>query len=249
MVTHCIIMSSSYSEGKRIAIDYCLKPSDTKEILEKRIDTITSRCGSDVSISSHYIQTESENWRSVIKKDAFFANVKLIKSIEEFIELIQTDRKLKGIDVAKYILSQVKCTHLKLEKLVYLCYADYLCKSGKKLFQDEIYAFNLGPVIESVYKRYKGYARTLTSEIKKRDINSGKVDEMPPKSRVLFAEDGIEKINSINETIERYGKYSASDLVDITHKSNTPWDKTYDGTKYMPISDETILQYHKYETV
>lgn len=249
MFTHCIIMSSSYSEGTRIAIDYCLKPEDTAETLKRRIDKITSQCGNDVSISSHYIQTESESWNSVVKKDAFFKDVKVINSMDEFISLIQQDRELKGIDVAKYILSQVKCTHLKLEKLVYLCYADYLCEKGKKLFQDKIYAFSLGPVVESVYKEYKGYAKTLTSEIKKKDINGKKVDEMPSKSRILFARSGIEKINSIMSTIDKYGKYSASDLVDITHKQNAPWEKVYDGTSYKQILDNEILECHKYEVV
>lgn len=62
------------------------------------------------------------------------------------------DRKLKGIDVAKYILSKTPCTQLKLQKLVYLCFADYLCDTGKELFTDKIYAFKYGPVVDLTHK-------------------------------------------------------------------------------------------------
>lgn len=244
IITHCIIMSSSYSKGARIAIDYCLKPTDTKEVLLERLNKITDACGNDVSISTHYIPTASKSWTSVYKKDPFFEDVKLINSIDTFIKLIQKDRLLKGIDVAKYILSKVKCTHLKLEKLVYLCYAEYLCQTGKRLFQDEIYAFKLGPVVESVYKIYKGYEK-LPEE---KEINSNGISEMPTKSRIMFAQLGLEKSFSIDKTLDKYSEYNASKLVDITHGNNTPWKMTYEeNTKYKKILDETIIKFHKNE--
>lgn len=251
MVTHCIILSSSYSEGTRIAIDYCLKGQDQESVLIGRLDEITSKCGEDVSISTHYIQTENETWKSVCKQDAFFQDVKLISTTDEFIELIQKDRQLQGLDVAKYILSKIKCTHLKLEKLVYLCYAEYLCDKKKKLFTDNIYAFNLGPVVESVYSKYKGYEKTLPLEIAKKDIYNKAISklQMPTRSRLLFAKDGIEKEKCIDNTLEKYGKYSASELVNLTHRDNTPWTQTYDGTAYKEILDSTIVQYHKYEII
>lgn len=245
MVTHCIIMSSSYTEGTRIAIDYCLKNDYAKKTLIKKIKEITDKCGDDVSISTHYIQTESEDWKTVCEKDLFFKDVKLVKSIDEFIKLIQKDRDLKGIDVAKYIISKINCTHLKLEKLVYLCYAEYLCETGKKLFKDEIYAFKYGPIVDSVYQTYKGYEELPQDEEK--DINSNKTLEMPAKSRLLFAKDGIEKTYSIERTLEKYKNSTVADLIKLTHKDKTPWTETFTGKIYEPILDETILEYHKYE--
>lgn len=127
MTTHYIIMSSSYSKGQRIALDYFLEEKSLDKLREA-VSIITEKCGKDVSISTHFIQTDSESWRSVIEKDHFFKDFYVCKSMKEFISLIKQDRQLKGLDIAKYILCETKCTHLKLEKLVYLCYADYLCK-------------------------------------------------------------------------------------------------------------------------
>ena len=41
------------------------------------------------------------------------------------------------------------------------------------------------------------------------------------RSRILFAEDGVSKIKSIDDTITKYGDYTANELVDITHKPCT----------------------------
>ena len=70
-------------------------------------------------------------------------------------------------------------------------------------------------------------------------------------SRILFAEDGTEKIISIDRTLKKYGNLSASDLVQLTHQDNTPWSKTSKSTwiLYYPIKLETIKQYHKYELI
>ena len=187
MIRHYIIMSSSYSKGTRIALDYIVDKDEYAK-LNKILPEIIEKCGKDVSVSTHFIQTNSKEWISVVEKDQFFKDVELINGKEKFIELIKKDRVLNGLDVAKYILSKVTCTHLKLEKLVYLCFADYLCKYDKELFTDKIYAYKYGPVIKNVYKKYKAYGY---SEIDEEDIDSTGIYEMPSRSRILFAEDGI----------------------------------------------------------
>lgn len=249
MITHYIIMSSSYSKGRRIALDYLLEKEKDYTKVKDIITTITEKCGKDVSISTHFVQTDSKSWKSVYEKDYFFKDVDVIDSVEKFIGLIQEDRVLKGLDVAKYILCKVRCTHLKLEKLVYLCFADYLCKYDKELYKDEIYAYKYGPVVKSVYDRYKrqGYKEIEQDE---EDIDASGLYEMPSRSRILFAEDGVSKVKSIDETISKYGKFTANELVDITHKPYTPWDKAGRGEEIDKIIDnEIIKQYHCNEEI
>ena len=242
-------MSSSYSKGKRIALDFLLEEERDYTKVKNIITTITEKCGKDVSISTHFVQTDSKLWESVCEKDYFFKDIEVIDSIKRFIRLIQKDRVLKGIDVAKYILCKVRCTHLKLEKLVYLCFADYLCKYNKELFKDEIYAYKYGPVVKSVYERYKGQGyREIEQDGE--DIDTTGLHEMPSRSRILFAEDGVSKIKSIDETIVKYGDFTANELVDLTHKASTPWDKAGGGKEIDKIIDnEIIKQYHCNEEI
>lgn len=249
MITHYIIMSSSYSKGKRIALNYLVDKNSEYAKLKEILVIITEICGKDVSVSTHFVQTDSESWESVVEKDHFFKDVEVIDSISEFVKLIQEDRKLKGIDVAKYILCKVKCTHLKLEKLVYLCFADYLCKYNKELYKDQIYAYKFGPVIKSVYDRYKEYGyREIEQDDE--DIDATNLYEMPSRSRILFAEDGISKIKSINQTLEKYGNLSANDLVCLTHKPLTPWDLSGRGQSIDEIiENDVIKKYHCNEVI
>ena len=248
MVTHFIFLSSSYSLGTRIAMDYIVTDDSVQEKLKKDLEKILKECGKDVSISTHMIQADDTTWKSVCVADHFFKDVKVIDSIDKFIKLIKKDRQLEGLDVAKYILSKISCTQLKLQKLVYLCFADYLCDTGKELFTNKIYAFKYGPVVDTVYKRYKEYGYKSIEE-EQRDIDSRNISEMPAKSRILFAENGTEKLISIEKTLKKYGSLSATDLVDLTHKDNSPWSKSFKGLGklYSSMKLDTIKKYHQYE--
>ena len=250
MVTHFIFMSSSYSLGTRIALDYIVIGEGIQDELMGNLDRIMEECGHDVSISTHRIQAKDDSWESVCEADQYFIDVKVIEDIDEFIKLIQKDRELQGIDVAKYILSHVKCTQLKLQKLVYLCYADYLCSTGKGLFTDEIYAFKYGPVVDTVYAKYKKYGYKPI-EKESENIDSKNISEMPSKSRILFAKDGLEKVQSIDKTLRKYSNLTASQLVEVTHRAKSPWSVTYKENWLFKqkMKDDVIKECHCYENV
>lgn len=211
------------------------------------VEKIKQECGSDTSISIHSIEASSEMWDSVVAEDSFFEDVFVVKTVDEFIRVIQMDRTLSGLDIAKYILSRQSCTHLKLQKLAYYCFADYLCTARGLLFQDKIYAFNLGPVIESIRERFKGF----------RYINIDNTDmisdisplNMPIRSKILFADKGMQKLKSIERTIDKYGQCTASELVKLTHSEGTPWHYTYDGSSFKVIPNDIIFQRHHLESL
>ena len=127
MIRHYIIMSSSYTEGTRIALDIVEESKLNKESIAGILKEIKETCGKDVPLSTHLICTSSKDWSSVQRYDPFFEDVKRIPTVSAFAETIKKSRTLTGLDVAVYILSRIKCTHLSLEKLVYFSYADYLC--------------------------------------------------------------------------------------------------------------------------
>ena len=251
MVKHYIIMSSSYTDGTRIALDITKANMLNSERITEIIQDIKQGCGEDVPLSTHFVETESDSWESVARYDPFFENVERIKSVVEFSEKIKKDRVLTGLDVATYILSKIKCTHLSLEKLVYFAYADYLCEYSEPLFKDRIYAFTHGPVVDSVYETYKRSGAQYVEPLEfgaDSDVRSG-VKELPARSRILFAKDGVKKLASIDKTIEKYGKYTAGELVDFTHRAESPWFHVDSTKAYQTISDKLIIKYHYVECV
>ena len=251
MVQHYIIMSSSYTDGTRVALHITEASLLNSEAIAKIIQKIKQSCGKDVPLSTHLIETGSDSWASVAEYDPFFEDVECAKSVDEFSEKIKEGRVLTGLDVAAYILSKIKCTHLSLEKLVYFAYADYLCEHSKRLFKDRIYAFTHGPVVDSVYETYKRSGSQYVKSLEFGDdsaIQTG-VKELPARSRILFAKDGAEKLLSIDKTIEKYGKYTAGALVDFTHRAGSPWSYVDSSRAYQVISDKLIMAYHHVECV
>jgi len=246
MIKHFIIIASAYSIGKRIALDYFDEKILQLDVIQKEINYINEKCGSDVPIATHVLQTDSTDWRSVVKKDKFFKEVYLVKNKEEFVKLLLSDRELVGIDIAKYILSIKPCTHLKLEKLTYLCYANYLCKEKDKLFIDKIFAYKLGPVIETVYDKYQKKGMTILED--NIEIFDESARELSISSRILSSKDGAKKLLSIEETLKKYGDMEALKLVKLTHKRKSPWRYAGAGKKsYEEITDDMVLNFHKNE--
>lgn len=245
-------MSSSYTDGTRIALDITEDTLLNSERIRSIIDDIKSSCDKDVPLSTHFIETDSTSWQSVKDYDPFFEGVENVETVAEFAQKVKSGRKLCGLDVANYILSKVKCTHLSLEKLVYFAYADYLCSYSEKLFEDKIYAFTYGPVIGSVYSTYKksgyDYVRPIQNN-EYEQIFQRSDKELPARSRILFAINGVQKLQSIDRTLETYKNLSAIELVELTHTLGAPWSYVDHSEPYAIISDDLIRTFHYMESV
>ena len=237
MFDHFIIMASSYRKGTRIALQYVYDGGvDTNEI-QKVIELIEQAGDKNFSYSTHFVCTMSESWESVVSYDPFFEDVYLVESLEEMLFILEKDIKLSGLDIAKYILTKRNCTHLELEKLLYLCYADYLCMYKKRLCENTIYAFRYGPVMDSVYEKYSHHNGLLGSDL----------TTLVAQSRILLLPDGKEKLESIERTLEKYSKCSAYDMVNITHAKGSPWASKDSSKWYQIIEDSLIQEKHSVE--
>ena len=243
MYIHYIILGSSYKTGRRIALDIVYKDKKGEKIVKDTVKFLNKKCIFN-SISTHVLPSKSDSFEAIKEYDKFFYNVVLINNKEEFAKLINKDRYLDGYDVSKYILTKVPCTHLKLEKLVYFCYSDYLLNNNKKLFNDKIFAYQKGPIIKSVYKKYRGSKVILTNGEDDEKKYSKEEDYLPIRSRLLASEDSPKKVMSIDKTLEKYGHLTGSELVLLTHRENTPWSKVKEKGLYKSINDNIIKKYH-----
>lgn len=116
-------------------------------------------------------------------------------------------------DVANYFLAIVKSrddtgeliSNLKLQKLLYYAQGLYLAMHGEPLFSDEIEAWQYGPVVPTVYQKYKH------------------------SNGALFPDEGFDTdvlSRSVRDFLEEvycvYGQFSAWKLVQMTHNED-PW--------------------------
>lgn len=141
---------------------------------------------------------------------------------------------MEAINVAKFFLYKANqdgeiITNLKMQKLLYYAQAWYLVNFGKPLFDDEILAWSLGPVIRSVYDEYKEFRHTPIIY----EDESGEI---------LKKFDNKEDINFLKEFYNKFIGFSAHDLVNMTHNEE-PWKKAY-KTFSQIIEPETMRDFY-----
>lgn len=114
---------------------------------------------------------------------------------------------------------------LKLQKLVYYAQAWHLAVFNQPLFSEPIQAWAHGPVVPSLYQRFKHNCRDCLIEVKANGLES-----------VHFSK---ETEDLLNEVYSIYGEHSASYLEQLTHHE-TPWLKARKGLPLYHRSEEVI---------
>jgi uncharacterized phage-associated protein len=118
-------------------------------------------------------------------------------------------------------------TNLKLQKMLYFADAVYLAFFGKALFKDEIQAWDLGPVVPTVYK--------IFSKFGDQPIHAESVADCLDPDLHEF----------LREVWNTFGKYSATELVNISHM-HAPWKNNYkQDKKNVAIPKEEIAQFYR----
>lgn len=119
----------------------------------------------------------------------------------------------KALDIANKIISKTDLEHgdtisnLKLQKMMYYQQGFHLAYFGTPLFDEDIVAWQYGPVVPSVYKEYKSF-----------DSNSISTS----KEGISLSDDEEELFNNV---YEEYNQFSAVALMKMTHEES-PWKTT-----------------------
>ena len=245
MAFHFIAVMSHYEEGQRIGWHYASEGKLDKEYIDSFFQKVEKRCG-PVQFGIHKLSTKETSWNSVVEKDSFFKDIAISPDMESFIAAVSADRKLKAYDIAKFILTVLPASHLKLQKLLYYVYAEFLQKKGKRLFYDDIVAFKFGPVVEDVFHKYRvhgsaqiGYKEDETFILKAADLAL-----TPSFMKIASSEHGLDAIEVIADVLDKYKGTSARELVDKTHRVGGPWEAVYKEGMNCIIDDELIKEKH-----
>jgi len=136
------------------------------------------------------------------------------------------DEQILGTDASGNPITE-GISNLKLQKMLYFAEATHLALFDKQLFSEEIQAWDLGPVVPAVYSSF--------SKFGDKQIHSADVEECSDETLKLF----------LKEVWKVFGKYSASELVNISH-NHAPWKNNYKaGTKNIVIPKEEIANFYK----
>lgn len=118
-------------------------------------------------------------------------------------------------------------TNLKMQKLLYYAQAWHLVFFKKPLFKEDVEAWELGPVLSAAYQEFKKFK---FNPIKYKSDN---------KELKLFTDKQLEFLSSCYETFIRF---SAHDLVNMTHNEQ-PWKDAYENGKEI-IPHESMKRFY-----
>lgn len=122
---------------------------------------------------------------------------------------------------------KIDITPLKLQKLVYFLYKDYLKRTGEPLFSDRFETWKKGPVVPSIYAEFSSYGKL--------PIRSFATDSRG--KCFIVTEEGIFK-ECIDRIWRIYGNYSGGALSELTHTEGSAWSKAKSqGQRYLNIED------------
>lgn len=131
--------------------------------------------------------------------------------------------------VAKYICEKSgwSVSNLELQKLMYLAQMIHMGRyDGKLLFDGSFQAWDYGPVEPDLYHRVKSFG---SSSVKDVFYNAKGFQEDDYRRKVM------------DDVCERFLKFSAGDLVEITHSDIGAWAEHYvPGLRNVRIPDQDI---------
>lgn len=125
---------------------------------------------------------------------------------------------------------KISVTPMKLQKLLYFIYRDYLKNAHEPLFSERFEAWKYGPVLSSVYSKFNHYGSNKIIEYYK--SNDGKVYVIDEKS-----DDTFSKV--LRSIWSQYKSYNGIELSKLTHKEGTAWYKAWTENESF-LNDEDI---------
>ncbi len=136
-----------------------------------------------------------------------------------------------ALDIAAYVIKQchkkeTTISNLKLQKILYFIQAEFLVKKGVPCFNQAIEAWDFGPVVPEVYHKFKVYGGAA----------------IPFAEEFTHCDISDEDKKLIKIIINVCSKYSAAQLVEITHRQS-PWKNAYQKHANIKIKNKDIKKF------
>lgn len=113
---------------------------------------------------------------------------------------------------------KIPVSPMKLQKLLYFVYRDYLKATGSELFSEKFEAWPYGPVLPSIYDEFRSFQGNPITKFAKNADGSASIVS-PTASGALDA------VYSIARVWKKYKDKTGIELSQITHQQESAWYK------------------------
>lgn len=156
-----------------------------------------------------------------------------------------------AIHVADYLLATARLDYciwldqLQLVKLVYITNGFVLQNRDEPAFHNPVEAWKYGPVVRSVREAYAHWGDDPIGVL---DICRTPLDDTDAVARrrtQLLGILGRDVAGVASGVLEQYGRCTGGELIDITHRRDTPWHKAYRPGSNRVVSTESIASFYR----
>nr|DAR80789.1 MAG TPA: hypothetical protein [Bacteriophage sp.] len=132
---------------------------------------------------------------------------------------------------------KITISPMKIQKLVYILYKEYLKETGNSLFSERFEAWQYGPVLPNIYSEFKGYGG--------KPITNYGLDANKNMLKVRL-EQGTPLYEIFNNVWSRFKHRTGTYLSNLTHQADGAWRKAVENKTYI-LTDEDIKEEPSYE--
>lgn len=126
-------------------------------------------------------------------------------------------------------------TNMQVQKLVFLAHGYMLAIYDRPLYYDNTHAWQWGPVVPRLYKAMQRFGSGFVSDrLTSKDASKDAIDDSDADAKAV-----------VHAVWQGYGHRSGGELSSITHKSGSPWSKTWERKKFDVIPTEDIAAYYR----
>lgn len=130
-----------------------------------------------------------------------------------------------ALAVANYFLDLAKAKGLsmspmKLQKLIYFAHGWYLALYKEDLIDEELQAWDYGPVVLSIYHEFKKFGLTGIDTLGT-DFNLNNKEIYTPRIPM----DDKKTTALLDKVWDVYGKYTGIQLSNLTHEDDSAWSR------------------------
>lgn len=153
------------------------------------------------------------------------------------------------LDVSRYIINYINdnddgISNLKLQKILYFVQAYFLIekKDSEPCFREPIEAWDFGPVVPEAYYEFKQFGSAnipfISTYFEFDSDSKWHIKRVKYDDSIIAGKDK----ELINIVVDKFSKFSATDLVTITH-NQAPWKNAYKSGENNEITIEALRGY------
>ena len=129
---------------------------------------------------------------------------------------------------------KITVTQMKLQKLLYFVFKDYLQKTDEALFSEQFETWPYGPVLPSVYNEFSSFGSDRITKLAKNADGS---------ATIVSSEGAPSVMESINLIWSKYKRQNGIQLSNITHRPGSAWYKAHNKNELF-LSNDDIKEDH-----